>query len=133
MLTGTEIKSICGGKVMLVDCYCDFYQGELWVKGNEHLSLFLRLIQQNTEAQRPQVAAQQARTQEDLRKTASSRISPSCLYSFSSTITDAKVDIVPAAWVRRNTTSDRRSRRRRTDEKWTVPSRLLSHLEHPKI
>ena len=32
-LTGTEIKSIRGGKASLVDCYCDFYQGELWVKG----------------------------------------------------------------------------------------------------
>ena len=33
VLTGTEIKSIRGGKASLVDCYCDFYQGELWVKG----------------------------------------------------------------------------------------------------
>jgi len=32
VLTGTEIKSIRGGKASLVDCYCDFYQGELWVK-----------------------------------------------------------------------------------------------------
>ena len=29
VLTGTEIKSIRGGKASLVDCYCDFYQGEL--------------------------------------------------------------------------------------------------------
>ena len=33
VLTGTEIKSIRGGKASLVDCYCDFYNGELWVKG----------------------------------------------------------------------------------------------------
>ena len=33
VLVGTEIKSIRGGKASLVDCYCDFYQGELWVKG----------------------------------------------------------------------------------------------------
>ena len=33
VLTGTEIKSIRGGKASLVDCYCDFHQGELWVKG----------------------------------------------------------------------------------------------------
>ena len=32
VLTGTEIKSIRGGKASLVDCYCDFYNGELWVK-----------------------------------------------------------------------------------------------------
>ena len=33
VLTGTEIKSIRGGKASLVDCYCDFYNGELWAKG----------------------------------------------------------------------------------------------------
>ena len=31
VLTGTEIKSIRMGKASLVDCYCDFYNGELWV------------------------------------------------------------------------------------------------------
>lgn len=33
VLTGTEIKSIRGGKASLVDSYCDFYNGELWAKG----------------------------------------------------------------------------------------------------
>lgn len=32
-LTGTEIKSIRGGKASLVDTYCTVYQGEMWVKG----------------------------------------------------------------------------------------------------
>ena len=32
-LTGTEIKSIRAGKVSLVDAYCYFNQGELFVKG----------------------------------------------------------------------------------------------------
>ena len=32
MLTGTEIKSIRLGKVSLVDTYCYFVGGELWVK-----------------------------------------------------------------------------------------------------
>jgi len=32
-LTGTEIKSIRGGKASLVDSYCYFNQGELFVKG----------------------------------------------------------------------------------------------------
>jgi SsrA-binding protein len=32
-LTGTEIKSIRGGKASLVDSYCYFNQGELYVKG----------------------------------------------------------------------------------------------------
>lgn len=32
-LTGTEIKSIRAGKASLVDAYCFFIQGELYVKG----------------------------------------------------------------------------------------------------
>lgn len=33
VLTGTEIKSIRAGKASLVDTYCYFHRGELWVKG----------------------------------------------------------------------------------------------------
>lgn len=33
VLTGTEIKSIRAGKASLVDTYCYFVGGELWVKG----------------------------------------------------------------------------------------------------
>lgn len=33
VLTGTEIKSIRLGKASLVDTYCFFSRGELWVKG----------------------------------------------------------------------------------------------------
>ena len=33
VLTGTEIKSIRAGKASLVDSYCYFDKGELWVKG----------------------------------------------------------------------------------------------------
>lgn len=33
MLSGTEIKSIKGGKASLVDTYCYFNRGELYVKG----------------------------------------------------------------------------------------------------
>ncbi|MDL2230568.1 SsrA-binding protein SmpB [Alistipes sp. OttesenSCG-928-L06] len=33
VLTGTEIKSIRLGKASLVDCYCYFYRGELYVRG----------------------------------------------------------------------------------------------------
>ena len=32
-LTGTEIKSIRSGKATLVDSYCIFYKGELFIKG----------------------------------------------------------------------------------------------------
>lgn len=32
VLTGTEIKSIRGGKASLVDSYCYFAKGELWIK-----------------------------------------------------------------------------------------------------
>ena len=33
VLTGTEINSIRAGKASLVDSYCYFHRGELWVKG----------------------------------------------------------------------------------------------------
>ena len=36
-LTGTEIKSIRGGKVNLTESYCQFFGGELYVK-NMHIS-----------------------------------------------------------------------------------------------
>lgn len=37
MLTGTEIKSVRTGKVNLMDGYCFFQKGELWVK-NLHIN-----------------------------------------------------------------------------------------------
>ena len=39
VLTGTEIKSIRQGKASLVDTYCYFVNGELWVK-NMHVALY---------------------------------------------------------------------------------------------
>lgn len=39
VLTGTEIKSIRSGKASLVDTYCYFVNGELWVK-NMHISQY---------------------------------------------------------------------------------------------
>ena len=33
VLVGTEIKSIRMGKVSMVDCYCYFQDGELWIRG----------------------------------------------------------------------------------------------------
>jgi SsrA-binding protein len=33
VLTGTEIKSLRMGKASLVDAYCNFRSGELWVRG----------------------------------------------------------------------------------------------------
>ena len=32
-LTGTEIKSLRAGKANLIDSYCVFYKGELFIKG----------------------------------------------------------------------------------------------------
>lgn len=39
VLTGTEIKSIRAGKASLVDTYCYFSNGELWVK-NMYVALY---------------------------------------------------------------------------------------------
>lgn len=41
VLTGTEIKSIRMGKASLVDSYCYFVKGELWVK-NMNVSTYLQ-------------------------------------------------------------------------------------------
>ena len=40
VLTGTEIKSIGAGKASLVDTYCYFTNGELWVK-NMYVALYM--------------------------------------------------------------------------------------------
>jgi len=40
VLTGTEIKSIRAGKASLVDTYCYFINGELWVK-NMYIALYM--------------------------------------------------------------------------------------------
>jgi SsrA-binding protein len=37
VLSGTEVKSIRGGKVNFVDSFCVFFQGELWVR-NMHIA-----------------------------------------------------------------------------------------------
>ena len=41
VLTGTEIKSIRAGKAGLVDTYCYFVQGEMWVK-NMYVAQYLQ-------------------------------------------------------------------------------------------
>lgn len=41
VLTGTEIKSIRQGKASLVDTYCYFNKGELWVK-NMYVALYMQ-------------------------------------------------------------------------------------------
>ncbi len=50
-LTGTEIKSIRGGKVNLTESYCQFYGGELFVK-NMHISEYDFGTHNNHEARR---------------------------------------------------------------------------------
>jgi len=50
-LVGTEIKSIRGGKVNLTDSYCQFYNGELFVK-NLHIAEYEMGNINNHEAKR---------------------------------------------------------------------------------
>ncbi|MBP3726962.1 MAG: SsrA-binding protein SmpB [Bacteroidaceae bacterium] len=51
VLTGTEIKSIRVGKASLVDTYCLFINGELWVK-NMHVAPYFYGSYNNHEARR---------------------------------------------------------------------------------
>lgn len=52
VLTGTEIKSIRQSKASLVDCYCHFIDGELWVKGM-HIAEYTFGTYNNHEPKRP--------------------------------------------------------------------------------
>jgi len=51
VLSGTEIKSIRMGKASLVDTYCYFVAGELWVK-NMNISLYAQGSYNNHEVRR---------------------------------------------------------------------------------
>jgi SsrA-binding protein len=51
VLTGTEIKSVRMGKVSLVDTYCYFVGGELWVK-NMHIAEYFYGSYNNHNARR---------------------------------------------------------------------------------
>ena len=51
VLTGTEIKSIRQGKASLVDTYCLFENGELWVK-NMHVAEYFYGTYNNHQARR---------------------------------------------------------------------------------
>ena len=51
VLTGTEIKSIRQGKASLVDTYCIFINGELWVK-NMHIAEYFYGSYNNHSARR---------------------------------------------------------------------------------
>lgn len=51
VLTGTEIKSIRLGKASLVDTYCLFEKGELWVR-NLHIAEYFYGTYNNHEARR---------------------------------------------------------------------------------
>lgn len=51
VLTGTEIKSIRLGKAGLVDTFCFFAKGELWVKGM-HIATYFYGSYNNHEARR---------------------------------------------------------------------------------
>jgi len=52
VLTGTEIKAIRQSKASLVDCYCHFIEGELWVKGM-HIAEYTFGTYNNHEPKRP--------------------------------------------------------------------------------
>ena len=51
VLTGTELKSIRQGKASLVDTYCVFENGELWVK-NMHITEYFYGTYNNHEVRR---------------------------------------------------------------------------------
>ena len=106
VLTGTEIKSIRGGKASLVDCYCDFYQGELWVKGMNISPYSMALFPIMRLAATASSFSPSANCAV-WKRIASSRALPSCLHLSSLTTMDVPRWISPSARVRRSMTSVR--------------------------
>lgn len=106
VLTGTEIKSIRGGKASLVDCYCDFYQGELWVKGMNISPYFMVLSAIMRLAATANFFSPSANCAV-LKRTASSLVSPLFQPSSLSIITVEPRWILPSVRERRSMTSAR--------------------------
>lgn len=72
VLTGTEIKSIRQSKASLVDTYCTFVNGELWVKGM-HVAEYFYGSYNNHQAKRDRKLLL---TSKELRKLASDAKNP---------------------------------------------------------
>ena len=68
VLTGTEIKSIRQGKASLVDTFCYFANGELWVK-NMHVAEYFYGSYNNHSARRDRKLLLQKKELEKLQRT----------------------------------------------------------------
>ena len=68
VLTGTEIKSIRQGKASLVDTFCHFANGELWVK-NMHVAEYFYGSYNNHSARRDRKLLLQKKELEKLQRT----------------------------------------------------------------
>ena len=82
VLTGTEIKSIRMGKASLVDTYCYFINGELWVK-NMHISEYFYGSYNNHNARRERkllLSKQELRNRQNEEKNPGFTIVPTRLY-----------------------------------------------------
>lgn len=120
VLTGTEIKSIRLGKASLVDAFCYIHNGEVWVKGM-NISPYFYGSYSNHEAMRDRKLLLSKREIHSLiedSKAPGFTIVP--ILVFIDSHGRAKIDIVLARG-KRNTTSGRPSRRKKTAGKWTGP------------
>ena len=82
VLTGTEIKSIRLGKASLVDTYCYFVRGELWVK-NMHIAEYFYGSYNNHVARRERkllLSKKELRKLQDAEKNPGFTIVPTRLY-----------------------------------------------------
>ena len=123
VLTGTEIKSIRLGKASLVDTYCYFVRGELWVK-NMHIAEYFYGSYNNHSARRERkllLNKKELRKLQDAEKNPGFTIVPTRLF-----INEKGLAKLVIAWqrVRSNTTSVSRLRRRTIVGKWTACSSI---------
>lgn len=82
VLVGTEIKSIRLGKASLVDAYCYFHRGELWIK-NANISEYFYGSYNNHDARRERkllLNKRELRKLEDYAKTPGVTIIPTKLF-----------------------------------------------------
>ena len=118
VLTGTEIKSIRLGKASLVDTYCTVINGELWVKQMSVSPYFYGSYNNHVQKRDRKLllTKREIRELESATRQTGYTIVPLLVF-----IDDKGVPrwISPSVRVRRSMTSVRRSRRRKTGEKWT--------------
>ena len=118
MLTGTEIKSIRAGKAGLVDSYCYFHNGELWIKGMYVAEYKLGTYYNHIERRERKLLLQKNFSNSNAKPR--NRDSPSSPSASSSTRKALPNSASPSPGEKKNTTNGKPSNRKTPNGKWTA-------------